>query len=213
MVRGQANASAHVESHKVRRYRDMHGHTIARLLPGDCYATDEDEVLDTVLGSCVAACVRCPRLQMGGMNHFMLPRANGGETDSWNEVGGRATRYGAAAMERLINLILRHGARREELEVKIFGGARVLATVSDIGDHNIKFVREYLAREGLKIAAEDVGDVYPRHVRYFARTGRVRVRHLGTASIRGVGKREEQLLNALDAEPVAGAIDLFTDRS
>src|SRR5262245_54002103 len=169
------------EPQTVRRYRDNHGHTIARLLPGDCYATSEDEVLDTVLGSCVAACVRCPRLQMGGMNHFMLPRAGGGDKDSWNDVCGRATRYGAAAMERLINLLLSRGARRDELEVKIFGGARVLAAVSDIGDHNIQFVREYLSREHLKVAAEDVGDVFPRHVRYFAQTGRVRVRRLGGA--------------------------------
>jgi chemotaxis protein CheD len=212
MASGQAALASQHEPHRVRRYRDMHGHTIARLLPGDCYATDEEEVLDTVLGSCVAACVRCPRLQMGGMNHFMLPRASGADTDSWNEVGGRVTRYGAAAMERLINLILRQGARRDELEVKIFGGARVLATVSDIGDHNIRFVREYLAREGLRIAAEDVGDIYPRHVRYFARTGRVRVRQLGSASSRGVGAREAKLLDALDTEPVAGAIDLFDVR-
>ena len=210
MANNQAALNALPESHRVRRYRDVQqGFTIARLLPGDCYATDADEVLDTVLGSCVAACVRCPRLRMGGMNHFMLPRASGGDTDSWNDVHGRVTRYGAAAMERLINLILRHGARRDELEVKIFGGARVLQTVSDIGDHNIRFVRDYLAREGLKISAEDVGDIYPRHVRYYAQTGRVRVRHLGNASSRGVGAREAKLLDALDTEPVSGAIDLF----
>ncbi len=211
MANAHAAAALAYEQHHVRRYQDAQGgFTIARLLPGDCYATDADEVLDTVLGSCVAACVRCPRLQMGGMNHFMLPRASNAEADSWNDVCGRATRYGAAAMERLLNLILSRGARRDELEVKIFGGARVLATVSDIGDHNIRFVREYLAREGLRIAAEDVGDECPRHVRFYARTGRVRVRRLGTASGRGVGAREAKLLDALDTEPIAGPIDLFT---
>lgn len=200
------------EPHPVRRYRDaQHGLTVARLLPGDCYATDQDEILDTVLGSCVAACVRCPRLQMGGMNHFMLPRPSGVERDSWSDVVGRGTRYGAAAMERLINMLLSRGARRDELEIKIFGGARVLATVSDIGDHNIRFVREYLAREGLRIVAEDVGDVYPRHVRYYARSGRVRVRKLGSATSRGVGAREAKLLEALDHAPIGGSIDLFTD--
>jgi len=197
----------------VRRYHDAHGgFTVARLLPGDCYATDRDEVLDTVLGSCVAACIRSPRLKMGGMNHFMLPRSLGGEADSWNDVCGRATRYGAAAMERLINQLLSRGARRDELEVKIFGGARVLTAVSDIGDHNIRFVRDYLAREGLKVAAEDVGDVCPRHVRYFAQTGRVRVRRLGAALIRSVTARETRLLDALDKEPIAGPIDIFRDR-
>ena len=198
------------EPQRVRRYRDVHnGFTVARLLPGDCYATDQDEVLDTVLGSCVAACIRSPRLQIGGMNHFMLPRSGGGEVDSWNDVCGRATRYGAAAMERLINQLLSRGARRDELEVKIFGGARVLTAISDIGAHNIRFVREYLAREGLKILAEDVGDICPRHVRYFAQTGRVRVRRLGAALTRSVTAREARFLDALDKEPVSGSIDIF----
>jgi len=203
------NKPALQETQRVRRYHDAHGGlTITRLLPGDCYATDQDEVLDTVLGSCVAACIRSPRLKMGGMNHFMLPRASG-ERDSWNDVCGRATRYGAAAMERLINQLLSRGARRDELEVKIFGGARVLVGVSDIGDHNIRFVREYLMREGLKVAAEDVGDVCPRHVRFFAQSGRVRVRRLGAALTRSVTARESRFLDALDREPVSGSIDIF----
>ncbi|HLS81169.1 MAG TPA: hypothetical protein VK025_07185, partial [Steroidobacter sp.] len=106
----------------VRRYRNAQGQIVARLLPGDYYVTCDDEVLDTVLGSCVSACIRNPRLKIGGMNHFMLPRPSGCDGDTWESVAGRATRYGSASMEQLINRILKAGGARSDLEVKIFGG-------------------------------------------------------------------------------------------
>ncbi len=194
----------------VRRYRDASkGVIIAKLLPGDFYVTREDEVLDTVLGSCVAACIRSPRLKVGGMNHFMLPRPSGAGIDTWEDVRGRATRYGTASMEQLINRILCNGAVRNELEVKLFGGARVLAAMTDVGSHNVAFVREFLRNEGLKVIAEDVGDTCPRHVQFFPRTGKVRVRHLGARQQTGVASREEKFLKGLDAEPISGGIDLF----
>jgi chemotaxis protein CheD len=194
----------------VRRYHDASkGVVIAKLLPGDFYVTREDEVLDTVLGSCVAACIRSPRLKVGGMNHFMLPRPTGSGADTWDDVRGRATRYGTASMEQLINRILSAGAKREELEVKVFGGARVLSAMTDVGNHNVQFVREFLRNEGLKVMAEDVGDICPRHVQFSPQTGKVRVRHLGAGQQVGVASREEKYLKGLDAEPVSGGIDLF----
>src|SRR5690606_30849707 len=128
---------------------------------------------------CVSACIRNPRLRIGGMDHFMLPRPSGNGTDTWEHIAGRATRYGSASMEQLINRILSAGGTCADLEVKIFGGGRVLSSLSDIGIHNVSFVREFLRQEGLKVVSEDVGDVCPRHVQYFPLTGRVRVRHLG----------------------------------
>jgi len=194
----------------VRRYQDpSKGVIIAKLLPGDFYVTREDEVLDTVLGSCVAACIRSPRLKVGGMNHFMLPRPSGSGEDTWDDVRGRATRYGTASMEQLINRILSAGAKRDELEVKVFGGARVLSVMTDVGNHNVQFVREFLRNEGLKVLAEDVGDTCPRHVQFSPQTGKVRVRHLGAGQQIGVASREEKYLKGLDAEPVSGGIDLF----
>jgi chemotaxis protein CheD len=194
----------------VRRYRDnSRGLVIAKLLPGDFYVTRQDEVLDTILGSCVSACIRSPRLRIGGMNHFMLPRPTGAGADTWDDVRGRATRYGTASMEQLINRILSNGATRGELEVKVFGGARVLAAMTDVGNHNVSFVREFLKAEGLKVVAEDVGDKCPRHVQYFPTTGKVRVRHLGASQQSGIATREAQYLKGLDQQPVGGEIDLF----
>ncbi|NLG78201.1 MAG: chemoreceptor glutamine deamidase CheD [Xanthomonadaceae bacterium] len=191
----------------VRRYRDRNGNLIVKLLPGDYYVTRREEVLDTILGSCVSACIRNPRLRIGGMNHFMLPRPSGNGTDTWEHIAGRATRYGSASMEQLINRILSAGGTRADLEVKIFGGGRVLSSMSDIGNHNVIFVREYLKQEGLKVTSEDVGSNYPRHVQYFPMTGRVRVRHLTARA--DVVSQEQQFLNRIENKPIAGEIDLF----
>jgi chemotaxis protein CheD len=191
----------------VRRYRNASGMVIVKLLPGDYYVTREDEVLDTVLGSCVSACIRNPYLKIGGMNHFMLPRPSGSGDDAWERVAGRATRYGTASMEKLINRILSAGGTRADLEVKIFGGGKVLSTLTDIGMRNVDFVREFLKQEGLKIVSEDVGGVCSRHIQYFPLTGRVRVRHM--RSRMDVVREEQQYLRGLEKAPVAGEIDLF----
>jgi chemotaxis protein CheD len=192
----------------IRRYFNATGMPTARILPGEFYVTREDEVIDTVLGSCVAACIRNPRLGIGGMNHFMLPRPAGTGNDAWEKVAGRATRYGTASMEQLINRVLSAGGERKELEVKLFGGGRVLSSLSDIGARNITFVREFLRKEGLKVLSEDMGDTCSRHVHYFPRTGRVRVRHLSPRTL-DVGSHEQRYLDRLERTPVAGEIDLF----
>jgi chemotaxis protein CheD len=191
----------------VRRYRNHQGEVIAKLLPGDYYVTRQDEVLDTVLGSCVSACIRNPRLKIGGMNHFMLPRPNGGGKDAWSDVAGQATRYGAASMEQLINRILQAGGTRGDLEVKIFGGGRVMQGLSDVGHDNVTFVRDFLKQEGLQVVSEDVGDTCPRHVQYYPMSGRVRVRHLARQD--DVVGAEQLYLKGLEKAPVAGEIDLF----
>lgn len=193
----------------IRRYRNATGQIVAKLLPGDFYVTEQDEVLDTVLGSCVSACIRNPRLGIGGMNHFMLPRPSGHDNDTWGSVAGRATRYGSASMEQLINRILGAGGHRRDLEVKIFGGGRVLSSLIDVGNHNVEFVREFLRNEGLSVASEDVGDTCPRHVQYFPKTGRVRVKHLNSTRGNEVASHEQQYLTGLEKQPVAGEIDLF----
>ena len=187
----------------VRRYFNATGMPTARILPGEYYVTREDEVIDTVLGSCVAACIRNPRLGIGGMNHFMLPRPAGAGGDTWEKVAGRATRYGSASMEQLINRVLSAGGERRDLEVKIFGGGRVLSSLSDIGARNVDFVREFLRKEGLKIASADTGDTCSRHVHYFPRTGRVRVRHLSPRTL-DVGSHEQRYLDRLERTPVEG---------
>lgn len=157
----------------IRRFWDVPGKAwIAQILPGEYYVSTHPEVIATVLGSCISVCIRDVRLPLGGMNHFMLPDLPQGVTDS------DALRYGSAAMERLVNELLKHGGDRRRLEAKVFGGGRVLAGVSDIGRRNIEFVYRYLADEGTPIVAQDVGGTVARRVRFEPATGRARVMHL-----------------------------------
>jgi chemotaxis protein CheD len=172
--------------------------------------TRHAEVVTTVLGSCVSACVRDARLQIGGMNHFMLPLDGSNGESAWGSAANAATRYGNVAMERLINDILKLGGRREDLEFKLVGGGHVLAEMStDIGARNIEFVREYMHEEGFEVAVEDLGDNHPRRVVYFPQTGRMRVRKLTAPREQVLVAQEREYLKKLGSSPVDGEIELF----
>jgi chemotaxis protein CheD len=195
----------------INRYWDpVHRAYAAKLLPGEYYVTVEDEMIVTVLGSCVSACIRDPIRGIGGMNHFMLPASQRDDDDRWRH--GRmdaAARYGNYAMELLINTILKHGGNRAHLEVKIVGGGRILTHMTDIGQRNITFVREYLRTEGLQVIAEDVGDIHPRKVYYLPSLGKVRMQKLRALRNDTIVRREKAYMHALAQQPVSGDVELF----
>lgn len=177
-----------------------------KVLPGEYYVTASNMVLVTVLGSCVSACVRDREKGVGGMNHFML--ADGGENDAISA----SARYGTYAMEILINHLLKMGARKSALEAKVFGGGRVMASLSSsqVGDRNARFVIDFLATEGIPVAAKDLLDVYPRKVYYFPNSGRVLVKKLVRMHNDTLMRREKEYAARLTEAPVAGDIELFT---
>lgn len=177
----------------------------AKITPGDYFVTARDMMIVTVLGSCVSACVRDPKSRIGGMNHFMLPE-HGGNSDSPLSVSAR---YGAYAMEVLINQLIKLGAQREYLEVKVFGAGKVLAGMGDVGQRNAHFVRAYLKCEGIPLAAEDLGGVYPRKVYFFPYTGRVLVKQLRTVSNNTIVMREKAYSHSLETTQLDGDVDLF----
>ena len=195
----------------VMRYWDKdHRCYAARVLPGEYYVTRHAEGICTVLGSCVSACVRDGRLNIGGMNHFMLPLDGSNGGSSWSAAASAATRYGNVAMERLINEILKLGGRREDLEIKLVGGGRVLSEMSnDVGARNIEFVRQYVRDEGFKVLNEDLGDVFARRVFYFPQTGRLRVKKLNAGRDESLVAQERQYLQELDRSPSEGDVELF----
>lgn len=170
--RGQYGAAgAILQAAETRRYRDASFNAIAvKLLPGEHYVTQSsDEMIVTVLGSCVSACIRDPMAGAGGMNHFMLPASSSGE---WGQVPA-SLRYGNFAMERLINDIIKLGGRRSNLEIKVFGGANVLRNCGTIGHQNSEFIESYLKAERLPIAARHLYGGNPRRIHYFPSTGKV----------------------------------------
>lgn len=180
----------------------------AKISPGEYYYTDKDMLIVTVLGSCVSACIRDTISGIGGMNHFMLPDSGAADKDS---PVSESMRYGTYAMEVLINQLLRNGARRENLEAKIFGGGNVLKsfTTINVGDRNAIFVRKFLKEEGIRVASEDLLDIYPRKVYYFPKTGRVLVKKLKNMHNDTLVKREEAYASKLKVTEVSGEIDLF----
>jgi chemotaxis protein CheD len=179
----------------------------AKILPGEYYFTGKDMLIVTVLGSCVAACIRDRVSGVGGMNHFMLPDG-GGDADS---PVSASMRYGTYAMEILINDLLKAGARRENLEAKVFGGGNVLRgfIAINVGERNALFVRDYLKAENIRITAEDLNDIHPRKVYFFPRTGKVLVKKLKQMNNNTLVNREQDYASRLQTSKVSGDVELF----
>lgn len=180
--------------------------TAMKILPGEFYCTDADEVIVTVLGSCVAACLLDPVALIGGMNHFMLPINRQQDDDNTFF----AARYGVGAMEFLINGLLRMGAQRNRLVAKTFGGARVMQGLSDVGDQNIQFVRHFLNQEGIPVWAEDLGGTHPRKVYFFPHSGQVLVKRIERTNNDTIMTRETHYLERVTQEPLGGDVELFS---
>jgi chemotaxis protein CheD len=192
-----------------RFYDSTQAAWVVKVLPGEFYVTDDpDEVLVTVLGSCVSACIRDPMARIGGMNHFMLVQNKAGASGAWgNEL--ESARFGNFAMEKLINGMLKRGCRRERLEVKVFGGANVINIQNEIGTDNGKFVLRYLQVEGLACAAQDLGGPYPRRIIYFPMTGKVGRRLLTGRDQDSALRDESNYASALVTQKPTSNIELF----
>lgn len=195
------------ENSPTRYFDKKFGMEAAKILPGEYFATDKDVVLVTVLGSCVAACIRDTRVGVGGMNHFMLPRS---ERDPASPVSMSA-RYGTFAMEILINQLIKMGGQRASMEAKVFGGGNVLRgfTTNNIGESNASFVLEYLHNEGIRIAAEDMLGVHPRKIYFFPRTGKVLVKKIRELHNHTIVERESEYNMRLRNVVVGGDVEMF----
>jgi chemotaxis protein CheD len=185
------------------------GRWTVKLLPGECYATRNDEAITTVLGSCISACIRDPGTGLGGMNHFMLAEQLQGSRERPGSGFSQINRYGCFAMESLINHLMRHGAQRDRLEIKVFGGGRILKSTTDIGARNIAFIHSWARTEGMRLVAHDLGGVQPRKLVYFPASGLARVRKLPAIESRSIADRELYYLKHLIEEPEEGQVEIF----
>lgn len=169
-----------------------------QITQGDAHVSDDPrEVLTTILGSCVAACVRDPVAGVGGMNHFLLP-------DGGGEQNG--LRYGVNAMELLINGLLKLGASRARLEAKLFGGASVVMGLSDVGASNALFAQRYLMDEGIAHVGGNLGGTQPRRIQYWPVSGRARQLALPGADSLALASRER---GAAATTPEGHDVELF----
>lgn len=160
-----------------------------------------DDVITTILGSCVAACIFDPVCRVGGLNHFLLPGA-----DPWDR---QNIKYGAYAMEQLINALLRRGAQRDRLEAKLFGGASVVRLLSDIGQSNGEFAKAFLRDEGIKLVGACLGGRQGRRIRFSPYTGRAQVMLL--QATHNDSSLPLEVFGASPAPPasISGDVDLF----
>ncbi len=196
------------------------------LSPGEHAVSEEDVVLYTVLGSCVAVCLRDSIRGISGMNHFMLPMP----LPSSKFFSSDAGRFGLQAMELVINGMLKRGATRPRLRAKVFGGGHVLSTGSradKVPSSNCAFALEYLAAEGIPVLAQDLGGLRARKVSFLARTFEVLVHKLGAhhppeviaeerayrTSLGAETRREHRVSQFLFDEPAPAVAAPVSDRS
>lgn len=203
-----AEATTHYGGSR-RFYDAAAGAWVVKILPGECYVTKSpEELLVTVLGSCVSACIRDPRTGIGGMNHFMLPM---GKAGGWGDEL-HSMRYGNFAMEKLVNELLKAGCSRSSMEIKVFGGGNVIESNSAIGSQNSEFVLNYLKSEGLGCAANDLGGTYPRRIQYSPASGRVVRKFLGGGDRDIIVRDELEYASNLTKKDTAGEIQLFGEK-
>lgn len=174
-----------------------------KVLPGEYFVHDEDLLIMTTLGSCIAACLWDRERRIGGLNHFMLPDG-GGAMESG--------RYGSYAMELLINEMLKRGANRLTLEAKVFGGGAVVSGMNtlNVGERNTAFVMDYLKTERIPVVSKDVLDVYPRKVCFFPASGKAMVKRLAATNTDALVAQDRAAAKAvLPAAGGGGSVDLF----
>ena len=172
-----------------------------KVLPGEFFVSDEDMLIVTTLGSCIAACLWDRERRIGGMNHFMLPEGT-----------GDSGRYGSFAMELLINQLMKRGATRSTLEAKVFGGGAVIASMTslNVGERNTQFVLEYLRTERIPVVSKDVLDTCARKVCMLPASGKVLMKRLAPTNADALAAQERAA--AEKAAPQAtggGSVDLF----
>ena len=179
-----------------------------KVLPGEFFVHDEDSLVMTTLGSCIAACIWDREKRVGGMNHFLLPDSGSGGSGG----GADGGRYGSYAMDLLIGELVKRGATRSTMEAKVFGGGAVISGMNtiNVGERNTAFVLDYLRTERITVVSKDVMDIYPRKVCYLPASGKAMVKRLASANTEALAAQERALAQrAAPAATSGGSVDLF----
>ena len=173
------------------------------LVQGEFKVSDDPNVvLTTLLGSCVGACIRDPVRGVGGMNHFLLPGSGVGDARA-------SERIGVHLMELLLNGLMRQGAQRDRLEAKIFGGARMMQGLSDIGAKNGEFARHFLKYEGIRVVGADLGGERGRRLQFWPVAGRARQSYISSGVESANRASVGRMPTSVPERASAGEIDLF----
>jgi chemotaxis protein CheD len=193
----------------VKRFHAKLKRPMVIIQPGEYYVTDRDEIIATVLGSCISVCLKDEKHGIGGMNHFMLP----GDFRLQDVFQSQSARYGMYAMELIMGDLIKLGGDREHLTAKVFGGGHVLSSVpmerSTVPKANMEFVKAFLNMEGIKVLTSDVGGTHGRKVLYLPRSGKVFVKSLVSEAKEKVVVRERRYQSHLQREAQEEDVTLF----
>jgi len=179
----------------VRRFPFKHTHRVV-IDPGEFYVSKKQEVISTLLGSCVAACLYDPVNKIIGMNHFLLAYRH--HAHNMPLIETEEARYGMYAMELLINEMMKKGANKLNLKAKCFGGGNVLhlredrANSQTVGDVNIEFIKSFLKQESIPIVGACLGGDYGRNVHFVGDDFSVYIKRIETNQEKQLEKEERQ---------------------
>ena len=188
-------------------YFDAHfGIESVKVLPGEYFVYEEDLLITTTLGSCIAACIWDRQQHIGGMNHFMLPDNSSGGVGVAD-----SGRYGPFAMDLLIGELVKRGATRSTMEAKVFGGGAVISGMNtiNIGERNTTFVMDYLRTERITVVSKDVMDIYPRKVCFLPASGKAMVKRLTSTNTEALAAQERAAAARTRPVIAGGSVDLF----
>lgn len=193
----------------IKRFHTKLNRQMIIIHPGEYYVTDKDEIIATVLGSCISVCIKDERSGIGGMNHFMLP----GDFRMEDVFQSQSARYGMYAMELIMGDLIKLGGDRSNLTAKVFGGGHVLRSLPNtknaVPKANIEFVKAFLSMEGIKVVKSDVGGMHGRKVLYLPALGKVFVKRLVSEADDQVAAREQRYEKSLKREVQEEDVTLF----
>jgi chemotaxis protein CheD len=200
-----------------RAYNSFLKSEVINIFPGELYVSNKNEIITTVLGSCISVCLYDKNNRIGGMNHFMLPINKASTSDyltsNFNpNFYTDELRYGTISMEVLVSEIQKMGGERKNLRAKYFGGGKVLKTFSDvldIGKKNIEFVESYIKKEGIPVDSNDVGGKVGRKLFFIIRDFKVLSKDLEISELNKISTSEKMYRDKIAKENTAGSVELF----
>lgn len=145
----------------------------------DLNVTKSPGILTTLgLGSCVGIALYDAQNKIAGLAHVMLPDSTQIQNHS------NVAKFADTATVKLINDMVRLGARREFLKAKIAGGAQMFAFNSTndsmrIGDRNVEATLNILRQNRIPIIGRETGDNFGRTVELYAEDGRFVIKTIG----------------------------------
>lgn len=179
----------------------------SNISPGG-WLVERDRPMSTLLGSCVAVCMFDPGVQLGGMNHFMLPTMKRGSGDDVDSVLS-----GDYAMEVLLNGLIGRGAMRQRIRAKAFGAGTIISSLAatGIGQRNAEFARDWLEREKIPLLASDFLGPWSRKILFVPATGDAYCRRMPTtlATAQEIAREEAVYAESLLRKPPASNVELF----